>query len=289
MSQFKVKTLLKVTPLQYFDDGTFTFKEKEVLCWFYNLKKYILPFHFGKIYDNKVFYMVDYDRDLIRYNPLTGEKKLIKAKVYDLYEIIKVNDMILLYTDLGFLNLDGEITGPMFDGVTYEVLTSSQDYVLSYRITESSFTTPDGKPRDRVDTVKFVISTFPDFVRVHSTGDIELPTILCPQRYGGTSKQHLDHCIRKELEGKKYINDRFKILKVDDLPDNVEAFQLDGEISIFEKKAPKQRKECCICFKKPESVGLFLPCEHKDFCFGCAKTLQTCPICRATILKVIEV
>lgn len=39
-------------------------------------------------------------------------------------------------------------------------------------------------------------------------------------------------------------------------------------------------KTCCICLDaKPDAF--FSPCAHNEFCFGCARDLKTCPLCRA--------
>ena len=46
-------------------------------------------------------------------------------------------------------------------------------------------------------------------------------------------------------------------------------------------------QECVVCFEGPKSA-FFQPCGHIAVCMGCARKLQTCPVCRSSIVQVFQ-
>ena len=49
------------------------------------------------------------------------------------------------------------------------------------------------------------------------------------------------------------------------------------------------KTECCICFNPISHRAVCIPCGHMSFCFKCIQTLDSCPICRASIREKIQV
>lgn len=72
--------------------------------------------------------------------------------------------------------------------------------------------------------------------------------------------------------------------------DDVQLF--DDEASVESAPAPaacKDASKCCaVCWDKERSAA-FIPCGHVVCCNGCAKKINTCPVCRATIQSCLTI
>ncbi|XP_063232798.1 RING finger and SPRY domain-containing protein 1-like [Bacillus rossius redtenbacheri] len=53
------------------------------------------------------------------------------------------------------------------------------------------------------------------------------------------------------------------------------------------RKLSVREDSCALCFDKHASVRL-VPCGHKGFCSSCAEQLAECPMCRASIMEIVE-
>jgi len=58
------------------------------------------------------------------------------------------------------------------------------------------------------------------------------------------------------------------------------------ELKALQKKTVFQ--ECSICFEA-EVNSVFLECKHQICCYTCSQKVDSCPICRMKVVRVIQV
>jgi len=66
----------------------------------------------------------------------------------------------------------------------------------------------------------------------------------------------------------------------DDLPAVAVAVEGKGEA----KKQEKPGDLCAVCMEKPATIAM-VPCGHLCCCADCSQRLETCPVCRAPVVK----
>ena len=49
-----------------------------------------------------------------------------------------------------------------------------------------------------------------------------------------------------------------------------------------------EKTECSICYYNISRGTIIIPCGHYEICNKCCAQLNTCPLCRKSIEKVIE-
>lgn len=54
------------------------------------------------------------------------------------------------------------------------------------------------------------------------------------------------------------------------------------------KDCPSTGNACAICFEN-EAIVALNPCGHTNFCYGCIKNIEICPICRKRIEGVLRI
>lgn len=61
-----------------------------------------------------------------------------------------------------------------------------------------------------------------------------------------------------------------------------------GKGVMYFEVADEEMELCQICYEE-EVDGLFYDCGHVCACMGCAKRLDTCPVCRRAVKDVVRV
>lgn len=303
MSEYKVKTLIKTEPVKWLNDGSFLFKENNFLYWCIgsidglNSKFYRMPVDNESklLYQDKMFYYNSDNNEIIEYNPLLDKQRVILT-MKDCPDILKVcvlNNLIIFKTYEGYVTNTGKVVKTAGYYSNEEILTFDDNFLILYKIIKGSnsqlrkdivpYIDDDDReyhdeynyePIDRIDHFTIDIYKIPEFELLYHEKETPLKTIA----------KSLDFRRIREIEQEnlQYIKDHYKII-------SESVIQLGGHFIEIKKKTPKEKKKCCICFKKPKTVGLLMFCKHKDFCYECVKSLENCPICREAITEAIEV
>jgi hypothetical protein len=64
----------------------------------------------------------------------------------------------------------------------------------------------------------------------------------------------------------------------------------DSDVELIKSELERlKEKELCIICMKEEIDTVLLECGHSSICSTCSSSLSVCPICRATIVRVVKI
>jgi hypothetical protein len=295
MSNYKVKLITDDKPITYLLDGGYIFQENNFVywrCFGYRAIRINIGLHKQVVKHKNKLYYTDINGNLIAHKIKSDIKKIVcNLENVSVTSKAIVENILLLSTNVGdVIKKDGKKISAgikinnihknhSYTGKNTNILLSTSEYCIVYNyITGNS-----SGNKTSITEFEIKIYTLPNFELV-STNNIdllfktEIEKNLCHYLEIGRYEQLPENFKSIMRTNEEYILLHSRIV-------NRDTFQVLGKTFQISKKSTN---ECSICFDKIKTVGVVLPCKHREFCYGCVKNLKNCPICRAVVSEILH-